>query len=99
MVTYNVTGGDHKRQFQIDLYTGVITVASRLDREVTPAYTLTVTATDRGGPQMKSSTVQVNKNNHEKYINFPIFSFLLKKIVFSMALCYSQVHNFLSYSS
>jgi len=39
--------GDPQKQFNLDPHTGIITVASGLDREVTPNYTLVVIATDQ----------------------------------------------------
>ena len=49
LVTYSITHGDPLQQFSIHNMTGVVTVAKPLDRESTPSYNLTLTATDGGG--------------------------------------------------
>ena len=48
-VTYAISDGNTDDVFAIDETSGAITVAGALDRETTPSYTLTVSATDPAG--------------------------------------------------
>ena len=56
-VTYYITGGDVMGQFNMRL-TGEIYVNKALDREVTPAYQLIISATD--GAFVSTATVRVS---------------------------------------
>ncbi|XP_021563258.1 protocadherin Fat 4, partial [Carlito syrichta] len=59
-VRYSIMNGNAHQEFRIDSVTGTITVAKPLDREKTPAYLLTVQATDRGStPRAETSTVSI----------------------------------------
>jgi hypothetical protein len=60
-VTYAITDGNTSGAFRIDAGTGEITVADHtaLDFEATPAFRLTVTATDNGTPPSSSSAVVI----------------------------------------
>ena len=49
LVSYSITGGDPLEQFSIHNLTGAVMVTKPLDRESTPSYNLTLTATDGGG--------------------------------------------------
>eukprot|EP00035_Acanthoeca_spectabilis_P006219 m.122020 g.122020 ORF g.122020 m.122020 type:complete len:4758 (-) comp13405_c0_seq2:212-14485(-) len=55
-VSYRITSGNDSGNFAMNTTSGVITVAAHLDREHTPAYTLTVVATDGGNPPKLNST-------------------------------------------
>lgn len=60
-IEYRILAGNTGDAFTIDLITGRIRTAKRLDRETIPQYRLTVTATDQGLPPMSgNATVIVN---------------------------------------
>ena len=60
-IEYRIFAGNTGDAFTIDLITGRIRTAKRLDRETIPQYRLTVTATDQGLPPMSgNATVIVN---------------------------------------
>ena len=60
-IEYRILAGNTGDAFTIDLITGRIRTAKRLDRETVPQYRLTVTATDQGLPPMSgNATVIVN---------------------------------------
>jgi len=64
--TFAITAGNLNNAFSINAATGALTVnnAAALNFEVTPSFTLTVTATDNGTPvKSGSATVTVNVNN------------------------------------
>ncbi len=48
-VTYNISDGDPDNYFRINPDTGIVTIASPLDREAYPQYNLTLNATDGPG--------------------------------------------------
>ena len=52
LLVFAITEGDPDSVFDIDMDTGKITIAGRLDRERAPVYRLNVTACDRGQPQL-----------------------------------------------
>ncbi|XP_043247503.1 fat-like cadherin-related tumor suppressor homolog, partial [Amphibalanus amphitrite] len=52
LLVFAITEGDQDSVFDIDMDTGKITIAGRLDRERAPTYRLNVTACDRGQPQL-----------------------------------------------
>lgn len=54
-VHYSMLGGDGT--FAIDTFTGWITTVKYLDREITPAYTLTVVAKDNGSPSLSATSM------------------------------------------
>ncbi|HEX2645382.1 MAG TPA: cadherin repeat domain-containing protein, partial [Thermoanaerobaculia bacterium] len=56
-LTFAITGGDPGGVFAINSATGQITVANgaAIDKETTPAYTLTVTVTDNGTPVLSDT--------------------------------------------
>lgn len=59
-VRYGIVDGNANQEFRIDSVTGAITVAKPLDREITPTYSLTVQAADRGStPRTDTSTVSI----------------------------------------
>ncbi|XP_012862492.1 protocadherin Fat 4 [Echinops telfairi] len=59
-VRFGIVDGNANQEFRIDSVTGAITVAKPLDREKTPAYFLSVQATDRGSsPRTDTSTVNI----------------------------------------
>jgi protocadherin Fat 4 len=71
-VRYGIVGGNTHQEFRIDSVTGAITVAKSLDRETTPAYTLTVQATDRGSsPRTDSCTVAITLLDMNDFV--PVF--------------------------
>ncbi|PSR55472.1 hypothetical protein AHMF7605_19150 [Adhaeribacter arboris] len=57
-LTYSITAGNEAGKFAINPSSGIITLAGGLDFAITPAYTLTVQATDNGSP-VQSTTVPV----------------------------------------
>jgi VCBS repeat-containing protein len=64
--TFAITAGNTGNAFSINAATGALTVnnAAALNFEVTPSFTLTVTATDNGTPvQSGSAAVTINLNN------------------------------------
>ncbi|MBN1370659.1 MAG: cadherin domain-containing protein, partial [Anaerolineaceae bacterium] len=56
-LTYSITGGNGLGGFAINPNNGAVTVANSavLDRETTPSFTLTVTVTDNGTPELSAS--------------------------------------------
>ena len=72
-IDYLLSGGNSI--FDIDRFTGTLTVAdsNRLDREVSPAYVLSVTAMDRGSPATSNTTL-VSVELTDINDNAPIFS-------------------------
>ncbi|QNF34067.1 putative Ig domain-containing protein [Adhaeribacter swui] len=58
-ITYSIIAGNEAGKFAINPASGVITLAATLDHALTPAYTLTVKATDNGNP-VQSATALVN---------------------------------------
>ena len=48
-VTYNITQGDPDHHFDVNPDTGIVSIASNLDRELYTDYNLTLNATDGGG--------------------------------------------------
>jgi len=54
-----VVQGSGGEAFEIDRSSGLITQSRRLDREQTSSYQFTVTASNRGHPDMTSSVVVV----------------------------------------
>lgn len=64
--TYSITGGTGAGVFTIDANTGVITVtnSAALNYEVTPAFTLDITVTDNGTPNLSDTeTITINVLN------------------------------------
>lgn len=62
-ITYSITGGTGAAAFSINASTGLITVANAalLNFEVTPSFTLQVTATDNGSPNLSDvETITIN---------------------------------------
>ncbi len=60
-LTYAVVGGNTDNAFEIDSYSGEITVKNALDYETINDYTLTVTVTDNGVPAMNDfATVNIS---------------------------------------
>lgn len=60
-IEYRILAGNTENAFTIELNSGIIRTAKRLDRETIPQYRLTVTATDQGLPPMSgNATVIVN---------------------------------------
>ncbi|XP_033119933.1 protocadherin-23-like isoform X2 [Anneissia japonica] len=54
-VVYQITSGNEDGKFLLDAITGVLSVAESLDREHRHAYSLNITATDNGLPQLSST--------------------------------------------
>uniref|UniRef100_A0A671THD5 FAT atypical cadherin 3a n=1 Tax=Sparus aurata TaxID=8175 RepID=A0A671THD5_SPAAU len=72
MVTYSLTdsaGGS----FSIDKFSGIVVLERILDREVQPAYQITVLASDLGSPQPLSSLVNVTITVLDINDNPPVF--------------------------
>ena len=72
--TFTITG--HEGVFQINQFTGEISLAQSLDREQTPFYTVTVTATDTArNAQSVSFTITVgNLNDNSPVFTAPAYS-------------------------
>ncbi|HET6425430.1 MAG TPA: cadherin domain-containing protein, partial [Planctomycetaceae bacterium] len=73
-VTYAITGGNTGNAFAINAATGAITVnnPTALNFEATPAFNLTVTATDNGSPVRSSTaavTIQLTDVNEVPVVN------------------------------
>ena len=61
MIIYNITGGNEMNSFTISPSNGSITIASALDFEAVPNYTLIITATDQGNPALSGmATVNIS---------------------------------------
>ncbi|XP_031549953.1 protocadherin Fat 4-like isoform X4 [Actinia tenebrosa] len=58
-VIYSITGGNGEDRFSIENTTGIITLASELNRETTPQYTLTIQAYDGGSPPKTNTTTVI----------------------------------------
>lgn len=58
-IEYRIFAGNTGDAFTIDLISGRIWTAKRLDRETIPQYRLTVTATDQGLPPMSGNTTVI----------------------------------------
>ncbi|XP_070552282.1 protocadherin Fat 4-like [Ptychodera flava] len=50
-ITYRISSGNTEEKFQINTFTGQITLNGMLDRETVSEYTLTVSAEDQGTPE------------------------------------------------
>ncbi|XP_059476479.1 cadherin-related tumor suppressor [Neocloeon triangulifer] len=70
-IKYHIVFGDPKKAFQIDERTGLITSASRIDRETAASYRLTCVA--RAGPALMGRT-EVNVTILDENDNAPQFS-------------------------
>jgi len=57
LLRYEIGNGDPMKNFAINATSGMISVASVLDREMVEVYTIEVIATDSGAPPRSSSTV------------------------------------------
>ncbi|MDZ4689197.1 MAG: cadherin domain-containing protein [Planctomycetaceae bacterium] len=78
-VTYAIVGGDAKQQFQIDPFTGVITVKkATIDFETTRKYLLQIQASDNAVPNSsRTGTVTVNVanlNEQPVFVGTPSFN-------------------------
>ncbi|XP_014251864.1 cadherin-related tumor suppressor [Cimex lectularius] len=69
-IRYSIVYGDELKTFKIDERTGVITTANRIDRELTPLYSLTVAA--RSGLSYGKCTVNITILDEND--NSPVFS-------------------------
>ena len=61
-LSFTITSGNTEESFEINPFSGDITVIKLLDFETTPAYSLTVLVTDNGAPlpQLDSTTVRIS---------------------------------------
>ena len=71
-VRFSIVKGNDGNVFQIDPISGQITVNGAIDREMQASYKLTVMASDRGNPQMKTKqtfyvTVQDENDNSPEF--------------------------------
>eukprot|EP00118_Oscarella_pearsei_P019174 m.202185 g.202185 ORF g.202185 m.202185 type:complete len:4095 (+) comp39606_c0_seq6:120-12404(+) len=73
LVRYNITSGNAAKLFQIDAKSGEITVTGTLDRETTPSYDLTITATDQA-LVVRSGTTRVLVTLNDVNDNAPAFA-------------------------
>ncbi|XP_074651637.1 protein dachsous-like [Tubulanus polymorphus] len=71
-ITYLIIAGNSEGKFSLDSTTGRLS-CSALDREVTPSYSLTIHAKDRGQPS-RESTCRINVTVLDKNDNDPTFS-------------------------
>uniref|UniRef100_T1ING2 Cadherin domain-containing protein n=1 Tax=Strigamia maritima TaxID=126957 RepID=T1ING2_STRMM len=53
-ITYGIASGNEAGYFALDPLTGLLTLAKRIDREVSTRYVLNVTATDNGVPALST---------------------------------------------
>ena len=72
-IMYSIRSGDRNNQFKINKQTGMITVASDLDREMISSYVLEIEAADHGTP-VRSSTVLINIDITDANDNPPHFT-------------------------
>ncbi|XP_033109345.1 cadherin-23-like, partial [Anneissia japonica] len=73
-VMYSILDGNYGNAFRIDPATGRMQVATSLDREVTPMYTITILATDRAEGDAMSSTALVIVTILDENDNRPLFT-------------------------
>ena len=55
-ITFAITGGNGRNDFEIDPVSGAVTLIQALNRETTLSYNLTIRATDDGETQMRNET-------------------------------------------
>ena len=73
LVSYSIASGDRHKQFRIDSESGIIQVASALDREMISSYVLEILAKDAGQPNHQEAKVLVNIDIADANDNPPIF--------------------------
>ncbi len=57
LFSYAITAGDKLNHFSVDPSTGLVAVASKLDREEVAAYNITISAIDNGSPPATGTTL------------------------------------------
>ncbi|XP_066284098.1 cadherin-23-like [Branchiostoma lanceolatum] len=72
-ITYSIASGDPNNQFQIN-QDGVVFLVNALDREITPLYFLSITATDGGSPPQVSTPAIVVITVEDANDNAPTFA-------------------------
>lgn len=77
-VKYTISSGNDEGKFSLDYDTGVLSIVQPLDRELTTAYNLNITAFDQGEPQRSSSQI-VEIHVEDVNDNAPKFSAPLRR--------------------
>ena len=73
-IIYSISKGSDEGRFRIDEISGQVVLALPLDRETTPIYSLTVTASDMGSPEALSATTTLSIHVSDKNDNAPVFT-------------------------
>ena len=71
---YNIISGNLENHFALDSGTGILTINSNIDREISTSFSLVVEARDRGTPQTRSDSTTIEITIEDVNDNPPIFN-------------------------
>ena len=84
-LTFEITGGFNVSLFSVNATSGVVSVASTLDRETEPVHVLEVTVSDNGSPQFNATTtltvILVDSNDNDPIFEQSSYSFSIPENV------------------